>query len=83
MFMIAVTWDTTADEFKMYFNAVQQGNTQNGLGTWVGNLGNTLTVIGAGSTTPSLVWDGDRTEVSLYSAALTQSEITAQWQAGN
>jgi hypothetical protein len=83
MFMIALTWDVTADEMKVYLNGEQQGVTQTGLGTWVGNLLATETVIGAASVTPTLIWDGDIAYVSLYDEVLTQSEITNQYRAGN
>ena len=57
-FMVALTWDKTADESKMFINGVQVGATQTGLGTWVGNLDSTRAIIGAGVTTPLNVWSG-------------------------
>jgi hypothetical protein len=82
LFMLTLTWDTTADNLEFFVNSVSQG-IQSGLGVWVGNLSSTGTTIGAATTTPTLVWNGVRTEVSLYDQPLTQSELTAQWQAGN
>lgn len=51
--------DSGADEMKVFFNGSQTGTTQTGLGTWSGGaLNSTQTIIGAFSTTPSLVFDG-------------------------
>jgi hypothetical protein len=80
-FMVAVTWDTNTDEFKVFFNGTQDGSTQNGLTPWTGNLSNTLTLIGANSTTPSNPWSGDINDVRLYSRALSADEIADLYSA--
>jgi hypothetical protein len=71
-FLVGMTWDTN---FKAYLNGVQQGSTQAIGGTWVGNLATTTTTIGAGTTTPTLVWDGLLTVPVLYTDVLTGDEI--------
>jgi hypothetical protein len=83
LFQLGMTWDTTADEFKVYFNAVQQGGTLSGLGTWVGDLLNTRSIIGARDTVATFPWSGDIAYVSLYDEALSLSDFRAQWNAGN
>lgn len=76
-FLMAVTWDTTADEVKAYYNGSQTGSTQSGLGTWVGNLSDSDTVIGAGTTIPGGVWDGFITYPILFRDVLTLTDIQA------
>ena len=75
--LFAVTWDTIADEVKAYINTSQTGSTQTGLGTWVGNLSTTQTIIGANITTPSLVWDGFEAYPILFRDVLTLTDIQA------
>lgn len=77
-FMIAVTVNKGANEMKVYFNGVQTGSTQSGLGIWVGNLDIAQSVIGATSTIPTNTWDGFRTRVALYREALDADTIL-QW----
>lgn len=55
---IAFTWDTVADQFKAYFNGIQTGATQTGLGVWVGALSSTRCTIGSYTTTPLAVTNG-------------------------
>lgn len=74
-FLMAMTWDTSADEMKAYLNGTQVGSTQTGLGTWIGNLSSTQSVIGAINTTPSSVWDGDISHVALLTEVLSGAEI--------
>jgi hypothetical protein len=73
LFLFTMTWDKAEDAVKLYLNSTQQGTTQTGLGAWVGNL--SRAVIGADSTTPALVWNGDLAYPTLYTRALTQPEI--------
>lgn len=73
--MIGMTWDIAADELIAYANGAQVGLTQNGLGTWVGDLQNTVTVIGASSTVPAAVWSGNIGPVPVWSEALTPDEM--------
>ena len=56
---VMLTWDVSGGgEFKAYKNGSQAGTTQTALGTWSGALATTTTLIGAASTTPTLVMDG-------------------------
>lgn len=71
----AITWNVADDEMKAYLNGVQQGATQTAIGTLVGNLQATLTVIGAETTGPARVWDGYLAHVPIWTTTLTQSEI--------
>ena len=75
IFVVALTWDTGADEVKVYLDGIQQGATLTGLGTWAGNLSTTKSVIGAFTTTPTFVWHGGIGYVPIYTHALTQPEI--------
>ena len=80
-FMMVSTWDTAADsgngEFKTYYNGIQTGSTQTIGGVWVGNL--TVALIGAQTTGPTSVWDGDIDHVGLANRALTAGEILNIW----
>lgn len=83
IFMVALSWDTTgAGAVKAYYNGAQSGSTQTIAGTWVGNLAATLCCIGANSTTPTNVWDGDIAYPTLYNRALSDSEILQIARAG-
>ena len=73
-FMAAVTWNSTGN-FICYVNGVQSGTPQAIGGTWVGNLLSTQTVLGAISTTPSNVWDGELTHPQLLTEVLSATEI--------
>lgn len=53
--MLTMTVDVVSDEMKTYFNGANP-DTQNGLGAWVGAL--TRALIGAQTTGPANVWDG-------------------------
>lgn len=79
---LAITWDKDADQVIAYFNGVKEGSTLTGLGTWVGNLLSTRTVIGAASTVPGNIWDGDITQVALLTEVLTAAEIARIARAG-
>lgn len=74
-FMVAITWDTVADQMKVYFNGVQVGSTQTGLGVWAGNLTAARTVLAATINTPSGVWGGRLTVRGLIDTALSASEV--------
>lgn len=59
----------------LYRDGVEVGSEW-AIGTWVGSLVNTATVIGAANTTPALAHDGSIAHVALWNAKLTQSEIS-------
>jgi hypothetical protein len=74
-FQFVMTWSKSRDEFKAYFNGVQSGSAITGLGTWVGNLDSTYTVLGMRGTGGSNAWSGLINDVRLYTRALSQDEI--------
>lgn len=80
-FILAMTWDTGANQLKAFINGIQVGSTQTGLGVWVGNLLDTNTVIGAASTIPGQVWDGFRTHVKLLRGVLPPAQILSDAKA--
>lgn len=78
-FFVALTWDRAAGgsgEDRLYFDGVQINATVTTLGTWNGGNLNTA-VIGAGSTTPSEVYDGWLAWVCVWPYALTPAQIAA------
>lgn len=79
-----ITWSKSADQVKAYLNGVQQDSTQTGLGTWVGNLGSTSTLIGATVTTSGASpWSGLINDVRVYNRALSDAEILALYNGVN
>lgn len=70
-----ITWSTAADEMRAYYQGVQQGLTQNGLGVWVGNLLNTGTVIGATNTGAGSSWSGWLGPCAIWDRALPLATI--------
>ena len=84
-FMMTITWDIDAGatgEVRTYFNGAQEGATLTNLGTWIGNLGSTTTIIGALSTTPVNVWDGARTRFMLGYEAITPAQVLSLYNQG-
>ena len=71
----AITWSKSGDAVSAYVGGSQSGSAATGLGTWVGNLGATTSVIGALVTTPSNVWSGPIGPVALWNKALTAAQI--------
>lgn len=74
-FSIGATWSTALDEFRLFIDGVQDGATQNGLGTWVGNLAAAATVVGASNTVPASVFSGNLGPVALWNKALTPDQV--------
>lgn len=74
-FHLALTWDTGTDEFISYFQGVQNGAIQSGIGTLVGNLSLTGTLIGALDTGPNNVWNGYLAHAAIWTIALTPAEV--------
>lgn len=74
---IALTISKTADQMIAYINGAQTGATQTGLGTWVGALSNTRTVLGASITTPLTVWSGYLAHAALWSTPLSAAQVAA------
>lgn len=74
-FHFVMTWDREADELKVYFDGEQTGSTQTGLGNFSGSLASATTTIGAASTTPTNVWDGNLAHAAIWDDVLTAQEI--------
>lgn len=73
-FNLTLTWDTVAGEVKIYFNGVQQGTTQTGLGVWAGALAEAF--IGAYNAGAGY-WDGAIAHVAVWDSVLSATEIAA------
>lgn len=72
----ALTWSLSSGasgEMLAYFNGAQVGETQTGLGTWVGPI--VSAILGANNFTPSNVWDGWLAHAILLNRAATPAEI--------
>lgn len=74
-FHLALTWSKSADQMKAYFNGVQVGATQTGLGTWAGALASTACLIGAVTTTPTFIWSGMLAHAGVWTRALSAGEV--------
>jgi hypothetical protein len=72
---LAMTWSESADEMKAYYNGVQTGSTQTGLGTWAGALSTTRTLVGANTIVPTGAWDGYLAHVAVFGSALSDAAI--------
>ncbi len=73
-FHLAITWSVAADEVKHYYNGTLL-ETDTGLGTWAGALGNTTTTLGAHRTTPEAIWHGWLAHGAVWGRALSPTEI--------
>ena len=74
-FDTTLTVSKSGDAARFYFNGVQQGAAQNGLGVWVGSLLATDTLIGAQTTAPSVVMNGYLAFIIALSRAATPAEV--------
>ncbi len=76
-FHAAMTWSAVADEMKAYFNGLQVGVTQTGLGLWAGNPSSDKTNVGCAdnNTGPTGVWDGWLAHPPVWTKALTPAQI--------
>ena len=74
-FHIALTWDAPNDIVRGYLNGVQQGADINGLGVFSGTPDSRWCCIGAGSNTPTAVFNGYLAHAALWDRALSPSEI--------
>lgn len=73
---LAVTVTKAGDALIAYYNGVQEGTTQTGLGTFAGSLAATTTAIGSGNGNgPTLVWSGPLAHVAVWNVALTAAQI--------
>lgn len=72
---LAITVSKSGDQLKAYYNGVQEGATMTGLGTFAGSLSSTITVIGAGNTTPNNIWSGSLAHIAIWTTILSASAI--------
>ena len=70
------TWSASANEFRAYYNGVQEGLTINGLGVWSG-AALTRAVIGAAIVTPANVWHGWEAYATVWNQALPPATMAA------
>lgn len=73
-FHLALTWSKSADEVKMYYNGVQQGTTQTGLGTWGSTLESGYCNLGCYQG-PLFHWSGWLAHAAAWNTPLAASEI--------
>ena len=74
---VGITWDLSAGvdgEVKYYLDGTLL-QTDTALGEWIGDLDDTLTVIGAASTVPANSWCGGIGIVGIYNEAKTDAEM--------
>ena len=82
-FQIGMTWSKTANQKITYLNAAPQGAVQAMSGTWADGLNNTKFCIGAATTVPIRVWNGQIAHVALWNAALTPGQVNSLYQRWN
>ncbi len=75
---LVMTWDTTGNLIA-YINGAVVGVPQAIANTIVGPLGITQTLIGALSTAPTNVWDGDADHIGIANRVLPATEILDIW----
>jgi hypothetical protein len=75
--VLGLTWDKAADQVRAYYNGVQVGATQTGLGTWSGSLASSACVIGAADNSGTNPWKGYIGHVAVWDKALSAQQ--AQW----
>lgn len=73
---LAVSISKSGDFARWYINGVLV-NSNSGLGTWVGSLVSTQTIIGATSTSALNIFNGWLSHVAFWSTPLTSAEIAA------
>ena len=81
MLMYAITVSESADQSKAYINAVQQGATNTGLGTWAGNLDSNACHFGSsdGSAFPH---NGLADHIAIYDNALNLAQLQTIYNSG-
>jgi hypothetical protein len=72
---LGMTWSKTNDSEKAFYNGLQTGATQVGLGVWAGALGANTTLIGASSLVPANVWYGYLGEGVLLNREASPAEM--------
>lgn len=71
----AITNSESADEAKAYFNGIQNGATQAGLGAWVGALNVSRCIVGASTLVPGLPYAGYLAHYAVWKSALSAEKI--------
>lgn len=74
-FMFSMTNSKAADQLKAYYNGVQLGSTQTGLGVWAGALASANCAIAATSSSGSNSWKGNIYGVAVWSTILTAADM--------
>ena len=72
---LVLTWDKPNDQMKAYFNGIQEGTTQVGLGVWAGVPAANTTIVGAASSSGVSSWDGYIAHVAVWDVALSDNEV--------
>ena len=75
---LALTWSKSAGvsgEVRAYYSGSQTGATQVALGVWAGPLAAGVTVIGAFSTAPILLWSGFLAHCAIWRRALSATQV--------
>jgi hypothetical protein len=72
---LGMTWSKSNNRMRAFYNGLQTGVDQNGLGVWAGALSAAATVIGADNTAPASCWYGWIDHCALWSAELSPSEV--------
>lgn len=80
--LLVLSISKSNDRVRAYYNNVQIGTDQSGLGTWTGSLASTTSVIGSNSTTPSTVWAGTIGPVMILNREATAADISFVWNGG-
>jgi hypothetical protein len=71
-FALGMTWSKTADKVTYYFNGVQSGTPDTGLGTWSGSLASTQTCLGTSYIVDGRdPWLGYLAHFSVFNSALS------------
>lgn len=71
---LGMTWSHSANEFKAYFNGVQEGATIGSLAVWSGALLAAQTNVGCG-TASAQVWKGNVAHVVVYNTPLSGANM--------
>jgi hypothetical protein len=70
---LGLTWTIAGDELKAYLNGVQTGLTQTGL--IAPTNPHNIALIGAGTTTPTNVWNGWLAHITIWNRVLSPAEM--------
>ena len=65
-----LTWDAANNKLKFFVDGLQQGSTQESLGTWTGAMASTTMVLGSSSTTAANVLTGYAARLGIWSVVL-------------